>query len=273
MDNAGLLAPLLSGLFIFLGAGVMCLGKNNRKVTNFALGCGFSTILLITLFELLPKAYESCLVRYQGLGVYVNAAIIVGAGFIFARILHAFAGEHDRVRGGANRQINVRSSLTSSIGVIIHNILEGAALYAVFLTSPKAGVMMAVGIGFHNIPLGMMSASSLISAGAGRIKTRAVLASVYISSFIGALSAHLFNLDADSSMAMSYILGITAGILLDACAFDFLPKILERRHEKSALWGILTGVAIFTASNLFFFMCMKSKTPPVDLILCAFLKV
>ena len=43
--------------------------------------------------------------------------------------------------------------------MIIHNIIEGMAIYFVTLTDISVGIMMSVGVGIHNLPLGVMIGS------------------------------------------------------------------------------------------------------------------
>ena len=50
----------------------------------------------------------------------------------------------------------------SSVAIILHNIIEGMAVYSMAAESLNVGVMIAFGVGLHNIPMGMIIYSTLV---------------------------------------------------------------------------------------------------------------
>ena len=54
----------------------------------------------------------------------------------------------------------IHIGLVTSVALILHNIIEGMAIYSSVLSDKSLGLAMTIGIGFHNIPLGMVIAGA-----------------------------------------------------------------------------------------------------------------
>ena len=101
----------------------------------------------------------------------------------------------------------IHIGIITSVALIIHNIIEGMAVYTTAITANLSLVIgMTLGVGFHNLPLGMVIASSIYQTNKSKSKTIIFLLAVSISTFIGGLIVYLFHID--------NIEGVVAGLLL-----------------------------------------------------------
>ena len=77
--------------------------------------------------------------------------------------------------------------IVSSIAIIFHNLIEGMAIYATVTNSVSMGILMGIGVGLHNIPMGMLIASALVKARVGFLKKVVILLPISISTFGGVI--------------------------------------------------------------------------------------
>ena len=110
---------------------------------------------------------------------------------------------------------------------------------------------MTLGVGFHNLPLGMVIASSIYQTNKSKSKTIISLIAVSISTFIGGLIVYLFHIDNIEGVVAGLLLSITLGMLLFIVIDELIPRILSIKDKKTAIIGILSGIIILLISCFF----------------------
>lgn len=235
----GLLITLVLGLFIVIGAVITFVSKNNNKFVNFSISLAFSVMIMLMFVDLLPEIKEHFFID----GTLVEKIISIVAivfGIVLLKILDFFIPEHD---GHEKKELN-HISLISSIALILHNIIEGMAVYATVNNSLGSGLLMCLGIGLHNIPLGMVIASTFYKATNNKEKTWLLILSVSLSTFLGGLIAMFLNNLFTNPMVFGILLCITLGMLIYISIFELLHKIIEMKDKKIAATGIVTGIIL-----------------------------
>ena len=158
IEFVGLLITFLLGLFILIGALVAFLANKKQKITDFSLGLAFSVIIMLIILDLIPEVIEHLGMSY--IWLFLIFAIL---GYGLLRLLDHFVPDHHDATHMTKKEANdnlAHIGLISSIALMIHNIVEGMAVYTTVLTSVSTGLMLAIGIGFHNLPLGMVIATT-----------------------------------------------------------------------------------------------------------------
>lgn len=247
----GLLLTLLLGLFIIIGAVIVFVTKNNDKFIQFSISLAFSVMLMLIAIDLLPEAYE---VIDTGNNIYNIIYILVGAaiGFILLKILDNFIPDHDDDPNTSSDDLkNLKHiGLVSSIALVIHNIVEGMAIYLLVSSDIKTGIMACIGVGLHNIPLGMVIASTFYKSNQNKKKTLLIILGISLSTFIGGLIIFLFPL----TNILGYIEGIsltlTTGMLLYILIMELLPKVINYKNKKITISGIITGIVLLLVTLL-----------------------
>ena len=157
----GLILTLLLGLFIIIGAFIVFIFKDKEKIVDFSIALAFSVIIMLLMIDIIPEAYE---VIDTG-NILVNILILISGssiGFLLLLLLDHFIPDHEddlTTDEDDSRNLN-HIGLISSIALVIHNIVEGIAIYTLYMSDPHAGIMAGLGVGLHNIPLGMVIASA-----------------------------------------------------------------------------------------------------------------
>ena len=122
------------------------------------------------------------------------------------------------------------------------------AVYNITTESLKLGILVALGVGLHNIPMGMIIYSTLKNEGKKKKTILILLSSV--STFIGGVL-----MVSISALISEFILGIllclTLGMLLYIVFFELLPHVLHSKNKILSIIGIIIGILIILISSMF----------------------
>lgn len=242
----GLIITFILGLFILLGALIAFLSKNNKSFINFSIGLAFSVISLLVLLELIPHTIET-LNNINKISTSIIILIIFAlSGIILLKILDHFIPNHH----GTHKHNLEHIGLLTAVALVLHNIIEGMAVYNIAEMSLSAGLLISIGIGLHNIPLGMIIASTIYQGNKSKKKTTYIILLISLSTFIGGLLM-IFLKDYFNSQMQGIILSITLGMLIFISSFELLPKIIKTQDKKNIAKGMLLGIVFIIFALLF----------------------
>lgn len=241
----GLLLTLVLGIFIIVGASIVFLTKNNDKFVQFSISLAFGVMTMLIALDLLPEAFEA--IGNENI-IYSIVYILVGAaiGFLLLKILDHFIPDHeDDPDTTIDDDKNLKHiGLVSSIALVIHNIVEGMAIYLLVTSDLKAGLMACIGVGFHNIPLGMVIASTFYKSNQNKRNTMFIILGISLSTFVGGLFIYLFHLSSIMELLESITLTLTIGMLVYILVMELLPKVIHSEDKKITFTGIGLGILL-----------------------------
>lgn len=248
----GLLLTLLLGLFIIVGALIVFLTKNNEKFIEFSISLAFGVMVTLILIDILPEVME-----VVDLGSsWKNVITILGGatlGFLLLTLLDKFIPDHDddhTTHEDDDKNLK-HIGLVSSIALIIHNIVEGMAIYTLYQNDPTAGIMASIGVGLHNIPLGMVIASTFYQANKSKKKTTLIIIGIALSTFVGGMIIHSFDIDSVMEIIEAVSLTLTLGMLIFISMRELLPKVIHSEYKKITYFGVILGVALLLITLFF----------------------
>lgn len=245
----GLLLTLILGIFIIIGAMIVFLTKNNDKFVEFSISLAFGVMTMLIVLDLLPEAFE---VIDSGNMIYNVLYILIGAaiGFLLLKILDHFIPDHDDdLDTDEDDDKNLKHiGLVSSVALVIHNIVEGMAIYLLVTSDLKAGLMACIGVGLHNIPLGMVIASTFYKANKSKKNTMFIILGISLSTFVGGLFIYLFNLSSIMEVLESVTITLTIGMLFYILVMELLPKVIHSNDKKITVSGVVLGVLLLVAT-------------------------
>lgn len=245
----GLLLTLILGIFIIIGAVIVFLFKNNEKFTLFSISLAFGVMAMLIIIDLLPEAFE---VIDSGSAVYNILYILIGAsiGFLVLKVLDHFIPDHDddpNTHKDDDKNLH-HIGFVSSIALVIHNIVEGMAIYLLVTSDLKAGLMACIGVGLHNIPLGMVIASTFYKSNKSIKKTMLIILGISLSTFVGGLAIYLFNLSSVMELLEGVTITLTIGMLVYILVMELLPKVIHSDDKKITISGIVLGILLLLAT-------------------------
>jgi len=165
MSFSVLIVTFLFGAFLLLGTGIVFLAKNNNHFIKFSMGLSFSVMIMMACFDLLPEISTIFYDHYSNTVAPVLIFLYSLIGFGVLKIFDIFIPHHHDSKEEPKETVIehyhfFHIGIISSIVLVLHNLIEGMALYQLLITSFSSGILFGLGVGLHNIPLGMMISSA-----------------------------------------------------------------------------------------------------------------
>ena len=254
MNFISLLLTLFVGLFILIGSLCGITYKNNKRLTDFSISMAFGVIIFLIIFSLIPETFEVLNEEVGTIRTILAMVILCLIGIISLKILDMFIPHHEHESHHNHIHKNNKChnehlhhiGLISSIAIIIHNVIEGMTLYLVSSNNLLSGLLLCLGIGLHNIPMGLVITSTLISSNYTKEKTLKLSLVVSISTFIGGLI--MFLLGGVNTMIEGILLGLTIGMLIYILVFELYEQICNIKDKKISKFGICLGSLLIILS-------------------------
>ncbi len=246
----GLLFTLGLGLFILIGAIIVFVTKNNDKFVSFSISIAFGVMAALIVGELLPETLELMQSEYDLIKSIVMIAIGILLGISILKLLDLFIPDHhaeDESEKEHHEQL-AHIGLVSSIALVLHNIIEGMAIYSTVTTSLQLGFLVSIGVGLHNIPLGMVITSTFYKANNNKKKTFLIVLGISLSTFVGGLLMYGFTGQVINDIVLAILLSITLGMLIYIAMFELLPQIIHTKFKKTAIIGVIVGILLLVVS-------------------------
>lgn len=256
MNFLGLILTLLVGLFILLGSVFATKFKNNKRFTDFSIALAFGVIIALIFFELIPETYEVLREELNLFRTITCMIILVLIGVFLLKVLDNFVPHHEHEAHHEHKHKNNRChnehlhhiGIISALAVIVHNVIEGMSLYLVSSTNIISGLLMCIGIGFHNIPMGLVIASTLYNSNYSKKDTLKISLVVSLSTFVGGFI--MFILGGVPHLTEGILLGITLGMLIYIAFIELFHQIYHMESKKISNIGIGFGMILLIISKL-----------------------
>lgn len=240
----GLLITFILGIFILIGILVIKLSKNSKIVEQLSISIALGTMASLVILELLPEVLET----FDSKKYIILISVIVG--IIVLKILDIFIPEHDHEHGLSHNCTEdnlIHIGIVSSVAIILHNIIEGMAVYSMTIESLKLGFIVSLGVGLHNIPMGMVIYSTLKNE--DKKKKVILLTLTILSTFIGGILM-MFISPLLSETVIGILICITLGMLIYIILFELIPHLLHSKNKLLTVIGIIIGVLVLITSTL-----------------------
>lgn len=242
-----LIITLIVGLFTFLGSLIIIFIKNNKKIVDFSISIGFGVLFALIILELIPETLELIQTKFMVVGSIIAVIVLGALGILILKMLDKFVPNHD----SDNKNNLIHIGVMTSIALIIHNLLEGMAIYTSLSSSLKFGAILGVGVALHNIPLGMSITSLFYNNGKNNKKAILMSLLVSLSTFLGGLITFIFAGAILNEFYRGIILSITLGMLIYIVLFELLPHMVENKNKNNVVLGMLIGITLLILSTFF----------------------
>ncbi len=254
MNLFALLLTLILGLFILLGTIIVFITKNNEKFVSFSLALAFGVMSSLSILELFPEAHEHLENAVGDLSILVLLLLIL-CGILSLKLLDAFVPHHAEHEGHHHSNKEHMEHLhhigvVSSIALLLHNLIEGMAVFGTAITSVSLGLMVGLGVGLHNIPMGMVIASTFYKSSGNVKKTVGISFLISISTFVGGLLMFFLKDLIVNDLVLGILLGVTLGMIIYIVLFELLGQIMHTKNKKETWIGMFLGIFILVLSVL-----------------------
>lgn len=235
-----LLLTLISGLFFLIGIIVYKFVKHKNELTIGAMACALVVIVGLICLDLLPELLE---IRKWYLIIFVFI------GLVFLIFIDKFVPHHHHNHKENDEDTHEHQEHLEHIGFItilallLHNMVEGMALYSVSVNNLSSGILMCLGIGLHNLPFGFQIANY-----SNKASNKLATLLLVISGLIGGLIIYAFG--SISEFATGIIIALTLGMILYILIFELLKEVWSNIKHKATFCGIIIGIIILVLINL-----------------------
>ena len=244
MNVIGLVLTLVLGFFIIIGAFLMHIFENKERFLVISLSMAFGVMASLIFLELLPESFEIFNEKYSSIISIAMILIFSIIGFLILKILDKFIPDHED-----DDEANlIHVGIVSSIAIILHNIIEGMAIYNTFNTSINLGILLSIGVSLHNIPLGMVLSSTFYKSLSNKKKSNVIIFLISTSTFVGGLIMCIFNNVFKNEFIIGLLLSITVGMLVYINIIEILPKLIKSKDKKMIITSIIVGILILFVS-------------------------
>ena len=239
----GILITIVLGIFLLLGVVVVKLAKGSKTIEQLSIAIALGTMVSLVILELIPEVLET----FHG-GMLAIAAVAVLAGIGILKVLDHFIPDHeDGHKEEEQTEENViHIGVISAVAIILHNIVEGMAVYSICTESLKVGLLVALGVGLHNIPMGMLMYSTLQKD--SRQKQVMILGLAAVSTFFGGLLMACIS-PILNEVVIGILICIALGMLLFIILFELIPHLFHCKKRGLNILGILLGIAVILVSS------------------------
>ena len=236
----GLFLSFLTGIFFLLGISLYYGCINKKALAIFASSCAFIVILGLLVFDLLPELI-STQKWYLFLFVLLGLFIVKIIDFLVPHHEHHHKASDYETKGHQEHLNHI--GIITIIALIFHNFIEGIGLYSVTLNSVRSGFIFLLGIGFHNLPLGIQ-----IGTFSANKKNIWLILLLVLSSLLGAGVVILFG--SIPALLERIIIALTTGMIAHILVFELLGELINNRGQKESTYGIIVGIIILIIINL-----------------------
>lgn len=254
MKFLALLLTLLVGIFILIGSLCGMYYKDNKRFIDFSISVAFGVIIGLIVLEIIPENIELLKGEIGLLRAIIAIILLILIGIVILKILDLFVPhhlhevhhhhKHNEEKCHNNHLYHI--GIVSSIAVIIHNIIEGMSLYLVSSSNTVSGLLLCIGVGLHNIPMGLIISSTLSSSNFSKKKIINISLLVSVSTFIGGFI--MFILGNVNELVEGVLLGLTLGMLIYIAIFELLHQIYHMKDRRVSNLGIIIGISLLAIS-------------------------
>ena len=234
-----LLVTLFAGLFFLLGALVAWRARGHGAIEDFSVAIAFGSLACVAATDLGPEAIEAA----EELG-WPLAIVLVALGAVVLVVLDRLIPDHHTEEGDEGA---AHIGAMAVFAVSLHNIAEGATIYAIASQDLSSGLALALGVGLHNAPMGMLLYATMKH---NRARGIAVLAVAVLSTFVGGLIMFALGGVIDEAV-MSGVVCITLGMIAYILFAELLPAMVRRGNPARSIIGVIIGAAFVLVGSLF----------------------
>ena len=248
-----LLLTIFIGTFFLLGIIIPKFFKNKNQLILIATGLTFVIMFFLILFDLIPEIIEILDPVNNPKYIFLIIVFIL-LGIIVLKLLDFYVPNH--VHKHKENEENIKEhnghlfhlGMITAISLIIHNILEGISVYITGLNSIEAGLLMAITVGLHNLPLGIDISVNMNASDNKKLTKIVIYILLVLSSSFGAFILYVLKTDFNFLLE-GILLSITLGMIIYISMFELLKEVKENIKKNEMKIGILIGLILAFIMN------------------------
>ncbi len=246
----GFLICTLAGLSTGIGSAIAYfIRKPGPKIMSFILGFSAGVMLYVSFGELLHQSFDKVGFGTGNIGFFAGIAFIA---ILDIFIPHEYKEEHVNRRQrnlSASRSMMMRVGILTAIGIAIHNIPEGLAVFSSGITGDKTfGLLVAIAIALHNIPEGISVSIPIWEATGSRNRAFLYSFASGLAEPLGAVIGYAFLFNFLTPTLIYSLLAFAAGIMVYISLDELLPAANSYGKPHLVIIGTIAGMVLMALS-------------------------
>ena len=234
MNTYKFIIPIIASFSTILGIIPTYLKKDKQNnLINKSLSFTLGVMLTLSVISLIPEA-----ISYQNkinIITILITLIFVVLGIILSQLIDSY------INNKLNKDNLYKLGIISILAITLHNIPEGITTFLATKTNYKLGLKLSLAIALHNIPEGISIAVPIYYSTKNRFKTFILTLLSGISELIGSIIA-LLLIKQPNPLIMSFILAITAGLMIQISIYEIIPNLKKLNNKKITYKYIIIGI-------------------------------
>jgi len=238
-----LLITFFSGIFFFFGSLIAMFSKRKKGIIDFSIGMAFIVMILLLALDIVPEAFE-----LLGTKKYFFYIFVI-MGIILLKLIDIMIPHHSHHENKNQHEKHLRHiSIISTVALIIHNAIEGIAVYNIALNDTKTGFIMALAVGLHNIPFGIEITAALIESKKSKKYIITSIIALTLSTILGASIMMAYgNIN---NFVLGGLMSLTVGMIIYLIIFELLVEIIDSKNKKTSVIGFISGLIIIILTTI-----------------------
>lgn len=239
-----LFITIFSGLFFLIGALITIFSKKKKGIVEFSIGMAFIVMILLLSLDIVPESFE-LLGKDKKYFFYIFVII----GIIILKLIDILVPHHNHHDNIDHHEKHLKHiSTISTVAFMIHNAIEGIAVYNITLNNTKTGFVMALAVGLHNIPFGIEITAALNESKKSKWHSIISIIALTLSSIIGAVIMMTFG--TIDNFVLGGLMSLTVGMVIYLILFELLVEIINSDNKKITILGFITGLIIIILTSI-----------------------
>jgi ZIP family zinc transporter len=222
-------------MFSTLAGGYIAIVARHR--VHLLMGLGAGVLLGAVFFDLLPESLM--IAAQQGWSFRLILAIVV-TGFLIFYLVERLLILHACPEGECTNEVHQHVGRISSIGLIVHSTLDGAAIGAASLVNWRTGLLVALAVIAHDMSDGL---NTILLVTHGEPASRRDLVFLILDALAPVLGGLLALAILPPPGALAVFLAFASGFFLFTATSDLLPEAHRRSPSLTVSAAAIFGIA------------------------------
>lgn len=250
----------------------MAVRRPSAGFMGFSLGFSAGVMMFVSFAELLATAIGSVGFLPAVIAFFIGVAVMFVIDLV---VPHEFISEHTIAfseecfdqpaaamgkgwhhRHGKREQVEaarlLRTGILIALGIGLHNLPEGMATFAGAVKNRSLGIAIAVAIALHNIPEGLAVAVPVFCATGSRRKGLVLSTLTGAAELAGAVIAALVLMPFLTGTLVNLLLAGVGGLMVFISFDELIPGSYAYGHEHLSVAGVLSGMMVMATSLVLF---------------------
>ena len=231
------LLSLIAGLATGIGGLIVLLLKRiSDRIVSFSMGFASGVMLMV--------AFNNLFLEAEKFITHIELIVLFSLGAVIMIILDLAIPHIELTTRDSDSQSArmARTGVLIAVGVTFHNVPEGFVVAAGYAFQPNLGLIIAIAILLHNIPEGVAAAIPFVKAGTKPAKIELITFLSGLAEPLAALVGAIILSAIGTKTVIGYSLVFATGVMTYITADELIPVAHEYGFKHTVSIGLLLGI-------------------------------